>query len=324
MSEETEMNEALSEEDLQAQMKPLSKNGFVRFFQRLLRWWLGVWYAFCCKKPKLSAAVYKVGFFLTFSVGVTLWQFLVMTFLPYAFRRMNTGAVGWPKIPIAAAGGNEFVIFGDAQGWGYFIAFEIAVFTAQCINFPLQRNITYRSHGNPYWQAMWYFIGWALVSVATNALWGVCNAFLLHWGSPDVLNGLIKTLLTGVISMVIFFFLFLIIFPDNAKLAKRARRRYEKLTAANASAEKVARAEDKMKLWEERAERSAAEREYAKAKSQVNAKVMSYFAMKKAEEVAKTEEKRAEFAQKRERIFSDAVAAIQLKEEKEKIFLALK
>ena len=28
-------------------------------------------------------------------------------------------------------------------GLGNFIAFEIAVFTAQCINFPLQRNITF-------------------------------------------------------------------------------------------------------------------------------------------------------------------------------------
>ena len=92
-------------------------------------------------------------------------------------------------VSIAAAGGRNFIIFGDEQGWGYFIAFEIAVFTAQCINFPLQRNITYRSHGNPWFQAMWYFIGWVLVSIATNAIWGICNAFLLHWGSPDELNG---------------------------------------------------------------------------------------------------------------------------------------
>ena len=162
------------------------------------------------------------------------------------------------------------------------------------------------------------------MSVATNALWGVCNAFLLHWGSPDVVNGLVKTLLTGVISLVIFFFLFQIIFPDNEKLAKKAKRRYEKLTAANASAEKLAKAEARMKLWKERTEKANAEKEYAKAKSQVNAKVMGYFAMQKAEARAKTEEKKAEYALKKEKNFADAVAAIKFKEEKEKIFLALK
>ena len=39
--------------------------------------------------------------------------------------------------------------------------------------------------------------------------------------------------------MVIFFFIFLVIFPDNDKMAKSARKEYDKLVAANAPAEKV-------------------------------------------------------------------------------------
>ena len=315
----------LTVEDIKGQIKPLSENAFVRFFQKIWRWWLGVWYGFCDKKPKLSALVYKVFFFVVFSMSVTIWQFIVMTFLPYAFASLNNGAVGWPMIPLEAAGGKNFIIFGDEQGWGYFIAFEIAVFTAQCINFPLQRNITYRSHGNPWFQAMWYFIGWVLVSVATNALWGVCNAFLLHWGSPDVVNGLLKTVLTGGVSMVIFFFIFLVIFPDNDKMAKSARKEYDKLVAANAPAEKVSKAEAKMKLWEDKALKSNAEKEYVKAKSQVNSKAMRYVATVKASEDPKhTEEQKAEYALKIEKKFEEAVEAIKIKEEKEEAFNAVK
>lgn len=309
-------------EDIKSQIKPLSGNAFVRFFQKILRWWLGVWYGFCDKKPKFSALVYKVFFFVVFSMGVTVWQFLIMAIVPEFLPK--TDAVGWPMIPLEAAGGKNFIIFGDEQGWATFICFEIAVFTAQCINFPLQRNITYRSHGNPWFQAMWYFIGWVLVSVATNALWGVCNAFLLYWGSPDIVNGLLKTVLTGGVSMVIFFFIFLVIFPDNDKMAKKSRVNYEKLVAANASAEKVAKAEAKMKLWEDKAIKSNAEKEYAKAKSQVNAKAMTYFAIVKASEDPKlSEEEKATYPEKIQNAFDIAVEAIKIKNEKEEIFNAV-
>lgn len=320
MSEEVK---ELSAEDLQREIKPLSENAFVRFFQKILRWWLGVWYGFCDKKPKLSALIYKVFFFVVFSMGVTIWQFLIMAIVPMWLPK--TGEVGWPMIPIAAAGGNSFIIFGDAQGWATFICFEIAVFTAQCINFPLQRNITYRSHGNPWWQAMWYFIGWVLVSVATNALWGVCNAFLLHWGVPDVVNGLLKTVLTGGVSMVIFFFIFMIIFPDNNKMAKSSKAKYEKLVAANAPAEKVAKAEAKMKEWEDKAKKSNAEKEYFKAKSQVNASVMKYNAIVKGADNPKLkEEEKAAYPEKIQKAFEAAVEAVKVKNEKEVAYNAVK
>ena len=302
-------------EDIKNQIKPLSENPFIRFFQKILRWWLGVWYGFCDKKPTLSSLVYKVFFFFVFSMGVTIWQYIVMAIIPEFLPK--TEAVGWPMVPISAAGGKNFIIFGDEQGWAMFICFEIAVFTAQCINFPLQRNITYRSHGNPYFQAMWYFIGWVLVSVFTNAIWGVCNAFLLHWGVPDLVNGLIKTFITGGVSMFIFFFIFLVIFPDNNKLAKKARAKYEKLKSSNASEEVLAKAEAKCKLWEDKAAKSNAEKEFAKAKSQVNAKAMSYLAIVKAQSEAETDEAKAEYAAKEEKSFTEAVEAIKVKEQKE-------
>ena len=313
-------------EDIQKELKPLSNNGFLRFFQKIWRWWLGVWYGFADKHPKLSDLVYKVFFFIVFSYGVTIWQFIVMTFLPYAFLGafpVVEGGVGWPIIPVDAAGGEVFTIFGDSKSWGYFIAFELAVFTAQCINFPLQRNITYRSHGNPWIQALWYFIGWVLVSIATNAIWGICNPFLIHWGVPEVVNGLLKTVLTGGVSMVVFFFIFLVIFPDNNKMAKKSKAKYEKLVAANASTEKVVKAENKMKLWEDKATKSNAEKEYFKAKSQVNAAIMKYNTAVKASENPKlTEEEKAAYPEKIEKAFENAVIAIETRNEKEVAFNA--
>ncbi|MDE7453699.1 MAG: hypothetical protein K2N22_04750 [Clostridia bacterium] len=285
---ETTEEKIYTEEDIQSCIKPLSNNGFIRFFQSLWRKWLGVWYGFAEKKPKLADWIYKIGFFCVFSFSVTVYQFIIMTFLPYAFESLNNGPAGFPQIPIAAAGGKNFTIFGDENGWGYFIAFELAVFTAQCINFPLQRNVTYKSHGNPWVQAAWYFIGWVVVSVATDALWGVCNAFLLHWGSPEVLNGLIKTLLTGFVSMVVFFFIFLKIFPDLNKTAARAEKNYEKLKAKGASAEKLEKAELKKNLAREKADEFNAEQAANKASSLASARAIKYFAFKK--ECAQAEE----------------------------------
>ena len=65
-----------------------------------------------------------------------------------------------------------------------------------------------------------YFIGWIGVSIFTNALWGIANPLLLSWQVNEVLISLLKTILTGGVSMVIFFFIFLIIFPnlENARL----------------------------------------------------------------------------------------------------------
>ena len=225
----------------------------------MLTWWRKKWQAFSDRHGKAADLLKKALFFLVFSVGVTVLQYVIMTFLPYAFTSLNDGAWGWPNVPVPLAGGTPYIVFGDAQGLGYFIAFELAVFIAQCINFPLQRNITYRSHGNVFVQATWYFIGWILVSTFTGALWGICNCFLVHWGVPDAVTGIGKTLLTGMFSMVVFFFIFLVIFPDNAKLAQNARKKYERALSRNVSAEKLAKMEERVILLESRAQNSRKE-----------------------------------------------------------------
>lgn len=308
-------------QDLKDQLNPLSENAFLRFFQKIWRWWLGVWYGFSDKHPKFAPWLYKIAFFFIFSMGVTIWQYIVMTFLPYAFASMNNGPAGWPGVEVGETG-QQYIIFGDTQGWGYFIAFEIAVFTAQCINFPLQRNITYKSHGNPWYQAMWYFIGWVLVSIFTNAVWGICNVYLVYWGWPDAVTGLLKTVLTGGVSMVIFFFIFLIIFPDNNAVAKKTKAKYDKLVASGANAESVKAAEEKYKVAERKAELSNAEKDASQARSQFNTKAMRYFAFVSSQEKAAEAEK-AGLTEKVAASFEEASAALDVMKEKEAAFAAL-
>lgn len=291
----------LSPQEIAKQIKPLSNNSFAAFFQRIWRGWLAVWYGFADRHPKLSKAIYMVVFFIVFSEGVTIWQFIIMTFMPYLFGGLNQVDFVWPATPLKDLLSPEgkqlfYAIFnepaaaeGKLGGLGNFLAFEIAVFTAQCINFPLQRNITFKSHGNPWWQAMWYFIGWVFISVFVNALWGIMNPFMIAWEWNFVVVGLIKTVVTGGLSMAIFFPIFWIIFPDYNAVEKRARKKLEKLKAAGADAEKTKKAEAAVADAAMKAKLSNTEKAASKATTQASSKAMAYFATESAAERAKAE-----------------------------------
>ncbi len=198
------------------------------FWQAIRRWWN----KFKHLHPEGAKLIYQVFYFLVFSNGVTIWQYLVMLFLPNLIGE-GLAAVEfvWPQAELWTWGDGTKMIFGifnepvkyaaDGSvliggGVGNFIAFEIAVFTAQCINFPLQRNITFKSHGNPWWQALWYFIGWVLISIFVNAVWGFIGPVFSHLiTDTKAITDLLKTFITGGLSMIIFFFIFKIIFPEG-------------------------------------------------------------------------------------------------------------
>jgi hypothetical protein len=209
--------------------------GQSKFCQGYMNWWKKC----SIRHPWGSHLIYQLFYFIVFSEGVTIVQLLIMLFLPYAFGlSLAQTPFVWPAVPLGLydtngselffaifnepvidANNNQIAATGDLSqgviggGLGNFIAFEIAVFLAQCINFPLQRNITYKSHGNPYWQAMWYFIGWVAISLFVNAVWGIVNPLLIYWQWNAAIKSLLKTFITGGLSMVIFFFIFKIIFP---------------------------------------------------------------------------------------------------------------
>ncbi len=289
-------------------IKPLSDNKFAAFFQKIARWWLGGWYGFSDKHPKLASTLYKVFFFIVFSEGVTIWQYLVMLFLPHLFG-LGLARIEfiWPAISLGITDpetgiGLVWAIFNEPMidllghitttasaaviggGLGNFIAFEIAVFTAQCINFPLQRNITFRSKGNPWYQAMWYFIGWVLISLFVNALVGIVTPFLTSWGIAKALRDLIKTFITGGISMIIFFFIFMVIFPDYGKMAKTQKKKIEKLKALGTDKDKLSSAQTLLCNYEKKASLAEAEKLAVSAENIANAKAVAWeYAVKKYE-----------------------------------------
>ena len=193
-------------------------------------WWLEKWGTFSRNHPKAAKWLYQIFYFWVFSMGVTVLQYLMFTFFPYLFGEgLAATEFMWPKIPVHIFGFDYYwnilgyemaknaagaVVIGG--GLGYFISYELGTFLAQCINFPLQRNITFKSHGNIGWQAMWYFIAWILISLVCNGLNGLWMPIAQNFFAPAVYN-LLVTFITGGVSMVIYFFVFKIIFPDNKK-----------------------------------------------------------------------------------------------------------
>lgn len=193
-------------------------------------WWMNRWNSFEEKHPKLSKWLYQIFYFFVFSMMVTVFQYLIFTFMPGFLGEELAGTeFMWPQIPMRIFG-VEFtwsllgynvlrdtagaVVIGG--GLGYFISYEVGSFLAQCINFPLQRNITFRSRGNVWYQAMWYFLAWIVISLICNGFNNLWMPIASEYVAPAVYN-LLVTFITGGVSMVIFFFVFKIIFPEGGK-----------------------------------------------------------------------------------------------------------
>lgn len=196
--------------------------------EALKNWWNPKWESFEAGHPKLAKWLYQIFYFFVFSMGVTVFQYLVFTFLPGILgEEMAATEFMWPKVDLELFG-VEFTwsilgynVLRDATGavvigggLGYFISYELGSFLAQCINFPLQRNITFKSKGNPWYQAMWYFIAWVVISLICNAFNNLWMPIAAAYVSPAVYNILVS-FITGGVSMVIFFFVFKIIFPEG-------------------------------------------------------------------------------------------------------------
>lgn len=192
--------------------------------------WLTKWNSFEDKHPKVSKWVYQIFYFFVFSMMVTIFQYLIFTFMPGLLGKGLAGTeFMWPQVPLKMFG-VEFTwsllgyqVLRDSAGavligggLGYFISYETGSFLAQCINFPLQRNITFKSHGNPWYQAVWYLSAWIVISLICNGLNNLWMPIASEYVSPAIYNVLV-TFITGGVSMIIFFFVFKIIFPEGEK-----------------------------------------------------------------------------------------------------------
>ena len=167
--------------------------------------------------------------FFLFSNLVTVVQYIVYAFLPYLLgAKLAAIEFKWPSIELNLCrvpftwnvfgydvlyDSNGKVLIGG--GLGYLIAILVGSILAQIINFILQRNVTFKSEGNAWKQAMWYFIGWLVVTFIVNSFNCVWIAIANYYQWPNWLYSIGSTVLMGGISMVVFFFLFKIIFSEK-------------------------------------------------------------------------------------------------------------
>ena len=90
----------------------------------------------------------------------------------------------------------------------------VAMVIGECINFPIQRNFVFRSKGSLAQQIGWYLLAFCLITCIVNSInciWVAAAGLLV----PDFIYNIGTTVLNGGISMVIFFFVNKIIFPEG-------------------------------------------------------------------------------------------------------------
>lgn len=185
------------------------------------------WVRFAEQHPSAAKWVREGGLFVLVCNLVTVLKYFILQFLPYIFRNMAGVEFGWPGIPVELFGVEfDWNIFGYAVkyndagqvivggGLGYFIAYMIAMAIGEIINFPIQRNFVFRSKGNLVYQITWYVVAFIIINCivnSVNCIWvAVAGLFV-----PDFVYNIGTTVLNGGISMVIFFVVNKIIFPEG-------------------------------------------------------------------------------------------------------------
>ena len=176
------------------------------------------WEDFAAKHPKLSEWVREGGLFLIVSILITIFKYLILTFLPYAFAFMGNRDFGFPGIDVTLFGIDfKWYIIGygaDQGGIGYFTAYMIAMVIGEVINFFMQRKYVFRSNGNILYQGGWYLLAFCLVTCVVNSINCVWAAVAGHFVGPWLYN-IGTTMLNGTISMVVFFVVNKIVFNDR-------------------------------------------------------------------------------------------------------------
>ena len=176
-----------------------------------------LWLGFEEKNPKLSQWVREGGLFLIISNLVTIIRGLLKGWLFPVFAFLGTTAWGWPNVTFDLFGKDITLMiigFGENEGLAMTVAFWIASFLCEALNFFMQRKFTFRSNGNLLFQGSIYFVAWCFVTLIVNAIFSVSGG-LLSGLLPQEIIDVAMSFLQGGISMVIFFFVNKIIFTDK-------------------------------------------------------------------------------------------------------------
>lgn len=183
-----------------------------------------LWLNFVEKHPKLSVWVREGGLFIIVSNLITIFKYLILTFLPFAFAFMGNRDFGFPGIDVTMLGIEfKWYIIGygaDQGGISYFTAYMIAMVIGEVINFFIQRKYVFRSNGNMLYQGAWYLLAFCVVTCVVNSInciWvAVAGSFVPGW-----LYNIGTTVLNGGVSMVVFFIVNKIVFNDARNNEKK-------------------------------------------------------------------------------------------------------
>ncbi len=179
---------------------------------------MSFWNNFVEKHPKAAQWIREGGLFVIVSNLITVLKYLLLQFLPAVFAGLGDRSFGWPGIPLTLFGETfQWNILGYDQAHGglaYFAAYMVAMAIGEIINFPIQKLFVFRSHGNTGKQIAWYVLAFILITCIVNSInciWvAVAGMFV-----PSFIYNIGTTVLNGGISMVVFFFVNKIIFPNT-------------------------------------------------------------------------------------------------------------
>ncbi len=179
------------------------------------------------KNPKAAKWLREGGMFFLVSNLITIFKYLILLFLPAAFAFMGDSYVGFP--------GTDVTLFGQTFKWyilggkaDEFTAYMVAMFLGELINFFLQRSWVFRSKGNIYLQGLVYLLAFCVVTcivLSIDSVWkGVIVSLI-----PDWIAKIGTIILNGGVSMVVFFFVNKMIFPEG-EASKRQKTEVEATT----------------------------------------------------------------------------------------------
>lgn len=170
------------------------------------------------RHPEAAKWIREGGVFVIVCNLITVFKYLMLQFLPLAFSKLPMIDFGWPGITMTLFGESfKWNILGYDVAHGglpYFCAYMVAMAIGECVNFPIQRNFVFRSKGNLPWQVGWYIVAFGVVTCVVNSInciWVAVAGKMV----PDFIYNIGTTILNGGVSMVIFFVVNKIIFPES-------------------------------------------------------------------------------------------------------------
>ena len=176
------------------------------------------WNHFAERHPSLSQWVREGGLFIIVSNAITVFKYVLLTFLPGAFAFLGSRDFGFPGIDLTLFGIKfKWYIIGygaEQGGAAYFTAYMIAMLIGEMINFFVQRSWVFRSKGNILRQGMWYLLAFSVVTCIVNSINCAWAAVAGHFVAPWLYN-IGTTVLNGGVSMVVFFIVNKIVFKNK-------------------------------------------------------------------------------------------------------------